>query len=202
MAGVDPAVETRHTYDANAQRFAEAWWANRLTRQMDGLRARLPAGRVADLGCGAGRDVEWLGEHGYDVVGVDLSAGMLAEGRRRLPSASFVGGDLCRLPLASASVDGVWSCSCLVHLDRSRGELALGEIARVLRPGGVLYLGLEEGDEPEWRVEPDGARRRYWFWQPDGLVTSLEAVGLEVGEQFVEHVGPWRFITTFAIRTS
>ena len=167
---------------------------------MDGFRERLPTGRVADLGCGAGRDVEWLAEHGYDVVGVDLSAGMLAEGRRRLPEATLVGADLRALPLTTSSVDGVWSCSCLVHLDRASCELALAEMARVLRPGGVLYLGLEEGREPEWRVEPDGDRRRYWFWQRPQLVVALEASGLSVGEQYVEHVGRWSFITTFATR--
>lgn len=81
--------ETLASYDGTARQYAELHWAVRLVRQMEEFEAALPGRRVCDVGCGPGRDVEWLIERGYDVIGVDLSTGMSAwrvdayGGRRR-----------------------------------------------------------------------------------------------------------------------
>jgi ubiquinone/menaquinone biosynthesis C-methylase UbiE len=194
-----PGRETLTTYDANARGFAERQWPDRLARQMEGFQSLFRGSRVVDLGCGAGRDCEWLGELGYATVGVDLSAGMLAEGRFRVPSARFVQGHLLSLPLATESVDGAWVCSSLVHIRTEDRPVAIGEIARVLRPGGALYLGVEEGVGQEWRVISNDDRLRYYFFQPEEL-TQLLSPTFVVRDQFIETVGPWRFLTTFASR--
>jgi ubiquinone/menaquinone biosynthesis C-methylase UbiE len=199
---MDPAQETLRAYDLNAVDFAETWWSNRLSRQMSDFRALVRGPVVIDLGCGAGRDVEWLTEQGLQPVGLDLSAGMLAEGRRRLPSARLVRGDLCRLPMATAAVDGAWACSSLVHLSHELARRALREITRVLKPGGALYLGLEGGAGGEWRMEANGARRHYYFWSPEQLVGAMGDAGLVVRDHYIERVGPWSFLTALATRAS
>ncbi|HEY2331629.1 MAG TPA: class I SAM-dependent methyltransferase [Acidimicrobiales bacterium] len=192
--------ETLASYDRTAPRYAELQWATRLVRQMHEFERSLAGNRICDLGCGPGRDVEWQTERGHDVIGVDLSVGMLAEARRRVPAASLVVGDATALPLATASVDGVWSCSVFVHLDRVETAEGLGEVARVLRPGGAFYLGLERGDAPEWRDDSDGGRRRFHFWQPDALATAVEAAGFGVTDQYVEQVDRFAFLTTHALK--
>jgi ubiquinone/menaquinone biosynthesis C-methylase UbiE len=153
-----------------------------------------------DVGCGAGRDTQWLGELGYDAVAIDLSSGMLTEGRRRVPNGRFVQATVTRLPIDSASMDGAWICSSLVHLNHDEVSVALGEIARVLRPGGAIYVGVEEGGGAEWRVESNGSRRRYHFWQGSELAELVTSSGFTVVEQYVDHVPPWRFLTTLGTR--
>jgi ubiquinone/menaquinone biosynthesis C-methylase UbiE len=59
-----------------------------------------------DVGCGAGRDVEWMGELGLEAIGLDRSQGMLHEARRRVPSGRFVQGSFTALPFANGSIDG------------------------------------------------------------------------------------------------
>jgi SAM-dependent methyltransferase len=83
------------------------------------------------------------------VVAVDTSAATLAAAKARYPDLETAQADVRRLQFAAASFDAVVSNSTLDHLD-SADELALGirELARVLRPGGVLVLTLDNPRNP------------------------------------------------------
>lgn len=90
--------------------------------------------RVLDLGCGPGNMLDILGVHG-DVFGSDYSSDALRfcvqRGYRRLFRADFH-----NLPLRSGSFDLVTCCDVLEHLSDDRR--AIGELARILKPGGQL----------------------------------------------------------------
>ena len=110
---------------------------------------------VLDLGCGSGRDVYLLsrlvGEHGR-VIGVDMTAEQLAVATQHRDwhtqrygyaqsNVSFVEGfieDLAACGIADASVDVVVS-NCVLNLSPEKRRV-LGEIFRVLKPGGELYF--------------------------------------------------------------
>jgi ubiquinone/menaquinone biosynthesis C-methylase UbiE len=90
--------------------------------------------RVADLGCGSGAFTHMLKQTGYDCVGLDLSAKLLALGRRKYPQLQLIAGDIEQLPFANASLDGILLSGVVHHLpDPSR---CAAEVFRVLRPGG------------------------------------------------------------------
>jgi malonyl-CoA O-methyltransferase len=103
------------------------------------VRSLLPdlAGRtVIDAGCGSGRYLRELRALGASPIGLDLSAPMLA--RARAITSEVVRGNLCALPIDSTSVD-VIVCGLALG-DVPNLEIALVEMARVLRPGGcVVY---------------------------------------------------------------
>jgi SAM-dependent methyltransferase len=103
-----------------------------------GLLADLPPGRILDAACGTGRHSVWLAAQGHEVVGVDLSPDMLAKARAKLPPARFELGDLAALPLPDGSVDAAVCALALVHLP-DLGP-ALAELARVVRPGGLIVI--------------------------------------------------------------
>jgi SAM-dependent methyltransferase len=94
--------------------------------------------RVLDVGCGTGRVAAALAERGAKVWGVDPSAEMLEVARSRVPaSVGLKEGRAEALPFRDAWFDGA-VCMLSVHLlDRPR---ALGELARVLVPGGRLVI--------------------------------------------------------------
>lgn len=98
---------------------------------------------VLDLGCGTARLTEDLSlrSAGARVVGVDRSSGMLRAARRRLGRSSppLVEGDAYALPFG----DGVFALvtSTFAYHWLLEPAAALGEIRRVLRPGGYLVLG-------------------------------------------------------------
>lgn len=141
---------------------------------------------VLDLGCGPGRDVEFLAELGCRAIGLDLSAGMLAEARRRLPQADLIRADLRRPPLKSASIDGVWACASLLHLPRADMPAALAEIARLLRrPDGLLYLALKGGQGERWIAGQAGQRTFFAYYQPDEVETLLRYAGFRTLENWI-----------------
>lgn len=90
---------------------------------------------VLDVACGSGPMSRELAQPGRTVVGVDLSAEELGMAVERGPGP-WVRGDALALPFADASVDAVTSSMGLVVIQPLTE--VLGEIARVLKPGGVL----------------------------------------------------------------
>lgn len=94
-------------------------------------------GTVLDLGCGTGYFCPALRERypGADYIGLDLAQGMVEFARQRCPGErQWLVGDAEALPLASNSVDLVFSSLAIQWCDRPR--LLFAELARVLRPGG------------------------------------------------------------------
>lgn len=98
----------------------------------------LPAGDALDAACGTGRHSARLAELGHQVAGVDATGAMLDVARAKVPGARFGVGDLQAIPLADAAMDSVVCALALTHIEDL--EQAVGELARVLRPGGRAIL--------------------------------------------------------------
>ena len=100
-----------------------------------GIVRGLAGGReVLEVGCGTGLIMRGLDGRAKRLVGVDISPGMLAEARRR--GFEVLEGRAEKLPFADESFDLAYSFKVLAHVPEI--ELALREMARVLRPGGHL----------------------------------------------------------------
>jgi len=104
---------------------------------------RQPA-RAADVGAGTGKLTATLVSLGAEVTAVEPDPQMLAELRRAMPAVRSVPGSAEEIPVPDASLDAVLAGQAMHWFDMDR---ALPEIARVLRPGGVL-AGL-------WNVDDD-----------------------------------------------
>ena len=98
----------------------------------------LPPGRALDAACGTGRYATFLRELGHQVTGVDISPGMLALARAKVPDGDFLISDLTQLPQPDDAVDLVVCALALTHVPDVAPVLA--EFARVLRPGGNLVI--------------------------------------------------------------
>ncbi len=102
-----------------------------------------PGDTVLDAGCGTGRALPALravvGPRGT-VLGVDLTPAMLDAAARagRTESGVLIRADVARLPLRDGSLDAVFGAGLISHLARPGADTA--ELARVVRPGGVLAL--------------------------------------------------------------
>lgn len=116
-----------------------------------------PAGRLLDVGCGAGRAVLALNQAGYRVSGVDLSLAMLLAGRSLSVEAEFGAANLLNLPFAAEAFAAVFMFfGALQHIPgRANRRQAMAEMARVVQPGGRLILGLDN-------LAP--ALRCYFYW--------------------------------------
>lgn len=131
--------------------------------------------RVLDLGCGCGRHVLMLAAEGYETAGIDISHNGVDFARKWLASqglsADLRVGAVQALPWADKYFDVVVSHGVLDHMLDADARLALSEVKRVLRPGGLLYCSLIASDSSTYgtgeEVEP-GA-----FLIPDGQEAGL-----------------------------
>jgi len=99
---------------------------------------RLGSGdRVVDLGCGSGRSLLWNAASGATLVGVDVSPFFAQEARA---SADLALGDLRQLPFADATFTKAYALDVLEHLSPAALDAMLAEAARVIEPGGVLFV--------------------------------------------------------------
>ena len=143
-----------------------------------------PAGKdVVDIGCGGGALVRDLTGLGARVVGVEISESQLATARARDPGdgARYLIGSGQQLPLGDAEVDVAVFMRTLHHVPPGELPAALREAARVLRPGGVVYVAepLAKGDYFELvsLVEDEVDVRR----AAQEALTRADRAGLERG---------------------
>jgi SAM-dependent methyltransferase len=146
---------------------------------------QITPGAALDAACGTGRHARRLVELGHTVVGVDGSPEMLDLAKNSVPDAVFRAGDLCSLPLESASVDVVVCGLALEHV--AELSKAISELRRVLRSGGRMILSdlhpaavaLGGGAYFEDAVGGAGVVRGYGHLHGDYL-RAFEKVGLRV----------------------
>ena len=105
-------------------------------------------GHAADVGCGPGHVTAFLAGLGLDIIGVDNSSALLAIARTAHPALCFVAGRLAALPADTGSLGGVISKHSLIHTPAEFVPSALDEFARVLAPGGLLYLSFFGSERP------------------------------------------------------
>jgi ubiquinone/menaquinone biosynthesis C-methylase UbiE len=118
----------------------------------EAARANLPSGGVLlDIGCGSALVADQLLDRDAHYIGVDFGGHHIESAAKRHHDVagplrtSFLRADGERLPLADASIDVVVFTEVIEHL--LRPELAVWEIARVLRPGGVLVMTTNNASE-------------------------------------------------------
>ena len=107
-----------------------------------------PGGRILDAPCGSGK---WLGRvasAGRRVVGIDQSAGMLAEARAKGIAESLEHVGLQELEF-DAEFDGAMTIDAFENIPPEDWPVVLANLRRALRPGGHLYLTIEEIDAAE-----------------------------------------------------
>ena len=130
-----------------------------------------PEGRLLDYGCGGGWAAKRMLETGRKVDAFDGSEGLAAEAEA-----------LTGLPVACHRFDqfeadahyaGVWASFCLLHVPKAEMPANLAGIQNALQQGGLLYLGLKEG-EGEHR---DSLNRLYVYFREDEIEALLKEAG-------------------------
>lgn len=153
-----------------------------------------PGERVLEIGCGTGRGLVELARQAEDaqVVGVDVSAGMLREAQRRImrigsnSGIGIVRADGLNLPFPTANIDIAFLSFALELFEEDQREALMGEIWRVLRPGGRLgVVALAVGN--------NGLMERAYQWAHRRFPQVIDCRPIPL-EREVEQAG-WRITT-------
>lgn len=180
-------ARVRATYGTLAESYAE-----RFVDELDGLpferwlldRVVAEAGPlpVVEVGCGPGHVTAYLASAGADSSGLDLTPEMVAVARRRHPDGQYAVGDLRRLvrPATGEGWGAVLAWYSLIHLAASELPAAVAALARPLRAGGRVVLGMHVGSQvrhvDSWlghEVSLD-----FVLHDPREVLAAVEAAGL------------------------
>ncbi|MFE0251271.1 class I SAM-dependent DNA methyltransferase [Streptomyces sp. NPDC059010] len=177
-------------FDAIGDRYDEAFpHKEGQVASAEWLIRSLPAGaRVLDLGCGTGIPTALqLSEAGLDVVGVDLSDGMVALARKNVPGGVFHRADIADLrpggPVDLGRFDAVVAFFSLLMLPRAEIPLALRTVHHLLAPEGLFALSMVEADVDDFMIPFIGTTIRVSGYLRDELREVVEAAAFEIVEE-------------------
>jgi len=109
-------------------------------------------GLVVDIGCGAGRLTKAMAADFRQVIGVDVSEGMLDVARSNITESNvdLRLGDGISVPVETSTVDGAFSAHVFQHFDSiGLARANFSEVARILKPGGTMMIHLPVVVPPE-----------------------------------------------------
>jgi SAM-dependent methyltransferase len=166
-------------------------------------------GIVLDAPCGTGRYFEPVVRSGRQVVGVDQSAGMLAQARARDLASSLEQVRLQELGFVAA-FDAVMTIDAMENIPPEDWPVVLGNLHRAIRSGGPIYLTVEEVDPGEVDAAFAELRARglpavhgeviqgdvagyHYYPGRDQVIRWLSAEGLELVDEAFDQEDGWGY---------
>lgn len=140
-------------------------------------------GLCADIGCGPGQTTRFLYQQGLrDIVGIDISSGMIDAARKYSPKIKFETGDLLKLSYASDYFGSVLAFYAIVHFTYNQVKIAFSEVSRVLKKGGQFLFSFHVGKEI---VHFDKAKDidvdiDLYFFQTEEILKLLDETGFRI----------------------
>ncbi|GGH25124.1 methyltransferase [Dyadobacter endophyticus] len=178
-----------HCYNQVADDYAAERWDELSRKQIDRLLLREFAvvnkdkGPCADFGCGPGQTTKFLYDSGLkNIVGIDLSPGMVRAAQRLSPEIKFETGDLLNIAYPSGHFGSVLAFYAIVHFTTEQIRKCFEEINRVLKRGGDFLFSFHVGNEV---VHFDKAHDKeidvdLFFFKTDDIIELLSETGFNI----------------------
>lgn len=132
---------------------------------------------VLELGCGTGNNVWFVAREGFRAAGIDASPTAIEFAQERLQAEGLVAdlrvADLASLPFADGSFDLVFERAALSFTTLEGARACVAEAARVLKPGGYLFVTPYSDRDSSCYRQPD----------PDGMVRDIKVGTILGGSQ-------------------
>lgn len=131
---------------------------------------------LLEIGAGTGVHGLFFQENGMDVICVDLSPAMVESCRAKGLKAQVM--DFAHLDFPDETFDAVFAMNCLLHVPHVEFGGVLEAVRRVLKPGGVFFLGQYGGEDSEGTREFDHyvPKRFFAFWTDEQMEEEVKKV--------------------------
>jgi len=198
-----PEQEISAFYDATAKSWADNWYENeKMVPLLQHIISALPpTPRILDVGCGAGYESMRLHNLGAQAVGIDISEKSIAIAKEKNPGSEFHVMNLFAIDSGLGLFDGAVAIASLIHIPENTLLLAFESIARVLHPGGRLFIVFSKGNgknygyaEEKSVTEIDGIQhnRHFHYHSPETMISAAKIAGLQYVEDCPEvNDGNW-----------
>lgn len=189
----------RESYDTGAVerdgRPKDPWKIEERAAFLERLRAgETGTVRLLEIGAGPGTDSLFFHQQGLQVVASDLSPGMVAKCREKGLEAHVSGFlDLGRT-FPAESFDAVYALNCLLHVPDADLPAVLETVRRLVRPGGLVFVGVYGGDGTEGVIENDShTPPRFFSWRTDEQIQRFAGASFDIEDFHTRPAGDFRF---------
>lgn len=138
--------QTTKAYEDLAAAYSEDWNSQPEPVDMYDLfnRFLIKGGSALEIGCGSGRDANWLTHNGFAVAAFDSSKELIRIARNLYPHINFGLANLPELREIDGEYENVVCETVIMHLPKAQIPPSIQSLQRRLKPEGIMYLS--------WRV--------------------------------------------------
>ena len=182
MAKKDSLLKTIAVYDKLGAKYADQIAHVRLPQLQEFIDMLPNNAQVLDVGCAAGRDSAILQNAGFRVMGIDLSERFLELARERIHGVEFQYMDARRLSFEQETFNGIWTHAVLLNLDRSEILGVLQGFWKIMKPGGICFVGVKAGEGKKFIGEAlvDNMKRRETYFGKSEMEELLNDAGFKI----------------------
>jgi ubiquinone/menaquinone biosynthesis C-methylase UbiE len=174
------------TYNACAEKYAEVFmdispYHDRIDEWC--RRINIDSPMILDLGCGPGNISRYLRDR-WDspkITGIDLAEEMIRIARKTAPSVKFICEDARKIEFPDNSFDGIIVSFCIPYLSLNETSDLIRKVAKILKPGGALYLSCMEGNRqgPEATSFSEGRLVYIYYYEACNIYDLLSINGFQ-----------------------
>jgi SAM-dependent methyltransferase len=163
-------------YQKNYKTYHEKTFAIDPSDFLKPLAERLPAGSIVlDVGCGSGRDLLWMKNKGFDVIGCDRSPGLVKIARENA-GCGVIEEDFETYDFSTISVDAIMLIGAMVHIPYDRFPDIFRNIISSLSDFGKILITLKEGTG----TRTDAMDRTFYLWKDKKARAIFDSFGFRV----------------------
>lgn len=187
--------QIQHAYNVTAEEYAIRFFREFDHKPFDRMVLKRFAeetkgkGRVCDMGCGPGEVAAFLHSLGSNVMGIDISEGMIQKAKELSPDIQFRCEDMAQLSFKNDELAGIASFYAIVHFTLEELGHVFKELCRVLKPQGILLFSFHIGNEMKHLDEFLGKSVSidFTFFEPDDVLKELWKTNFTVDDILIRH---------------
>ncbi|PKM49003.1 MAG: hypothetical protein CVV02_17930 [Firmicutes bacterium HGW-Firmicutes-7] len=143
-------------------------------------------GIACDMGCGPGHITRYIHNRGINIIGMDISKGMIQQAKKLNPGIDFEEANMLELNCIERKFSGIISHYSIVHFEASELKMVFNGINSILEEDGLLLIAFHVGDEALFVKEllEEEVNMDYIFHNFDRVLIQLREFNFKVIEAF------------------
>tara|TARA_Y100000034_G_scaffold121692_1_gene166255 strand:+ start:175 stop:777 length:603 start_codon:yes stop_codon:yes gene_type:complete len=193
-------VKVVETFNKFAEQYTDFTFTNLLQYELNKFISLIPKqGKILDVGCGAGRDVQYFMDESLDVLGIDAADKLIGKAKELVPNGKFEVMNMENINF-QWEFDGIWALDAISYLPKDNILDVLTKFNKSLKDQGVLFISVREGEgEDVLKHEKLGKEEiPIAFFKKEELEEMLKETGFDVSDSYTEEGEHFTWINVFA----
>ena len=188
------------SFNKFAEQYADITFLNILQYELNRFISLIPReGKVLDLGCGGGRDVQYFADFKLEAVGIDASIKLIDEAKKRV-NGNFEVMDMRNLTFKDEEFNGVWAQDAISYVTKEDVINVLKHISRILKKEGVFFISVRKGSDEILILHEKLGKNEVMvgFYEINELEALLREAGFEIMNTYIQDGNDFTWINIFA----